>query len=596
MKPRSAGEFKRWASVERPSLNASLLFMGVTMKGTSLFKRVLVFLSMLTPLATHATSLDQPPRWVLADDVRVRIGPDPEKKVIGTLPRGAELILKSKTNVDDYCLIEGEGHYGYVACQYLSAEPVARRRAGEDGVDVMQRWVSGNGVTVREAPRPDAAVVGRVALNAVVKLVRPEATGGYCEVQLLSGQNGFTACRYLTATPVIIAHVRGYRRADEVPSPDYDPERAFWLEPSWYALEAYAEYLKHLQPGIPPEGPWPRNDVLERMKAHLALGLKGRKPEPYPDWAGLKHKASLNMDLSGESRRLQAQGGKVSDEVWRREWQTQTTAGELQHAIGIWGTLHDSVPIEGAARIIRLVRALEFADIRPSLFRNEAELAPPRVTAEEASGRFGIVYRQVVTPRPKPTSGSENGSGAGLYDMLARTQLLVRPVKRIQLFRDGRLVTESSLLRMKETLWRDVDEPMCSGWIPGFSFGSADARIWRYFGPDAAVSAKSNRNPAGTLYAFYTNNDLPRGVALRTETQVKLDRDATGFVRGTNLYYDLDGDGTPDIAVWEGEGKGPGHLEDSTTTDDRWYRLVLVNVDGAWKVLGSDVFGYGCGC
>jgi hypothetical protein len=229
------------------------------------------------------------------------------------------------------------------------------------------------------------------------------------------------------------------------------------------------------------------------------------------------------------------------------------------------------------------------------LFRSEKELAPPTTTAEEASGRFEIVFRQLVTPRKKGTSDSEEASGAGLYDMLERTQLLVRPVQKITLFRDGRLQSESSLIRKRELLWRDIDEPMCAGWVGGFAFGDADTAIWRYQGGDPAA-AKSNPNPPGSLFAFYTTLNLPRTSAVRKEVPMQLNRDATGFVSGATLYYDLDGDGIPDLAVWEGRGKGPGHLEGASTTDDRWYRLVLANIEGAWKVLGSDSFGYGCGC
>ena len=567
------------------------------MRSCSLIAGAALTLTILMPLTAQAASPAQPPRWVLADDLRVRAGPGLEHKVIGTLPRGAELILKTAA-VDNFCLIEGEGQHGYVACQYLSAERVARRRAGEGGVDAAQRWVSGNGVTLREAPRSDAAVVGRLALNTIVKLLREEVGSGYCEVRTASSPSAYTACRYLAITPVVLAHIRGYRRADETPSPEYDPERAFWLEPGWEALEGYAEHLKQRHHAAPPQEPWPRSDALERMKAHLALGLKGRKPAPYPDWSELKRKASQDMDLSGEARRLQRQGKQVPENLWLRDGRTQNVANELQNAIGIWGPLHDAISAGGgAARVIRLVRTLEFPSVRASLFRSEAELAPPNATAEEASGRFAIVFRQLLTPRPKPKPGAEDGSGPGLYDMLARTQVLVRPVTRVQLFRDGRLRAEPSLIRMKETLWREVDEPMCSGWVPGFAYGEADTAIWRYFDSHHRnEQAKLNSNPAGSLFAFYTNIDLPRLTAVRTEIPMKLDREATGFVRGVHLQYDLDGDGVTDLAVWEGQGKGPGHLDGSTTTDDRWYRLVLVNIDGAWKVLGSDVFGYGCGC
>lgn len=562
-------------------------------------------LTMLPPLASQAALPAQSPRWVMADDVRVRTGPSSEHKVSGTLSRGAELILKNTPEVDGFCLIEGEGQFGYVACKYLSAQVVKRPRAGEGGVDAAQRWVSGNGVTLREAARPDAPVVGRMALNAIVKLLKEDA-GGYCEVQQGNGPSGYTACRYLVPTPVVLANVLGYGSADQSPSLDYDPERGFWLEPSWRSLERYAEYLKERHPNIPPQGPWPRDEALERMKAHLALGVKGRKPGPYVDWMELKRKASQEMDLNGEASRLQAQGKKVPEEMRRRAERLQVAAGELQHAIGIWGPLYDTVSSEGggAARTVRLVRSLEFSSIQPSLFRNEAELAPPGTSTEEASGRFGIVFRQVITPRPKLKSGTEEGGGPGLYDMLARTQVLVRPIQRVQLFRDGRLRAESSLVRKKETLWGDVEEPMCEGWAPGFSFGDTDASLWNYFaGEDGSLSnrqknelVKSNGNPTGSLFAFYANINLPLETARVTETAVRMDRNATGFVQGIHLYYDLDSDGIPDLAVWEGQGKGPGHLEGPTTTDDRWYRLVLANINGAWKVLGSDAFSYGCGC
>ena len=64
----------------------------------------------------------------------------------------------------------------------------------------------------------------------------------------------------------------------------------------------------------------------------------------------------------------------------------------------------------------------------------------------------------------------------------------------------------------------------------------------------------------------------------------------------TQMSFDIDGDGEPDLLVLEGLGPGPGHLDAPAGTDDPWYRLLLANIGGAWKVLASDTFGYGCGC
>jgi hypothetical protein len=93
------------------------------------------------------------------------------------------------------------------------------------------------------------------------------------------------------------------------------------------------------------------------------------------------------------------------------------------------------------------------------------------------------------------------------------------------------------------------------------------------------------------LFALYLASPPPGGQAARTEVSIEMDRAATGFARGSLMQFDLDGDGVPDLAVWEGEGAQGG----TATTDERWYRLALVNVGGRWKVLGSDVFAYG-GC
>ncbi len=564
------------------------------MKIASFIAAGVLSLSFQNSGSAQTTSPAQPPRWVSADDVRVRATPDLQGKVFGSLPRGAELILKSPEQTDGFCLIEGEGHYGYMACKYLSAERIARARAGEGGVPEDQRWVSGNGVTLREAPHKDASVVSRMPLNLVVKLLDQNAGGGYCKILPSNGLVGFTACSYLVTTPVVLAKVMGYGTN----SAGYDPERAFALQPSWQALENYADVLKQRNLKKTGTNAWPRDEALERMKAHLALGIMGDKPASYPDWTELKRRATAaDLSSSDEILRLMAQKKQVPRQLELREAELSKTAHELQNAIGIWGPLHDSNSRErGAERVIRLVRALELPAVTSSLFKAESELAPPHATAEAASGRFGIVFRQLVSPRPKPSANTEESSGAGLYDMLARTQVLTRAVRRVQLMRNGGLRVEPSFLRRSETLWRDVDEPMCSGSSDGFGYGDADPGIWKYFGDPGDPTRKPNAQLKSQLYAFYTNIDLPTGTAIKTEIPMKLDQDATGFIRGVSLYYDLNGDGITDMAVWEGQGKGPGHLEGPTTTDDRWYRLVLANINGTWKILGSDVFSYGCGC
>ncbi|MFO1250071.1 MAG: hypothetical protein U1E77_02735 [Inhella sp.] len=113
-------------------------------------------LCLLLVLALSAAPLraaNQPPRWVVADDLRVRHGPGLDHKVSGLLQRGDRVSLLSPEPFDGFCLVEGEGQYGHVACQYLSVEPIARPRAGQGDVPADWRWVVAGAVNLRAAPR-----------------------------------------------------------------------------------------------------------------------------------------------------------------------------------------------------------------------------------------------------------------------------------------------------------------------------------------------------------------------------------------------------------------------------------------------------------
>jgi hypothetical protein len=594
--PQNAKVLSLYACLERSAILSDI------MKSPNFLAVNFFLLAAMVQADASARRAEQPPRWVTADEVRVRQGPDITQKVVGVLHRGAALILKDTTEHAGYCLIEGEGQYGYVACKYLSADHIARPVAGEAGIDAAQRWVSGTALTLRQAGQADAPVIKSLSLNSIVKLLNEGAGNSYCEVQIADGTRGYTACRYLAKTPVVVAHIQGVTYGDGPRPANFDPVKAFWLDPGWQALENYANYLKERHPEITAAGPWPRDEALEKMKAHLALGLKGKKPEPYADWQEIKRKAAQNLEFKRESTRLAAEGKKIPADIWERENRTENLANELSTTTGLWD-IDRSAGENDMGYIFRLLRKLEFPAVHPSFFRSEADLAPPNVTPEQAGGRFDIIYRQLTTPRRSPKQNEEINY-AGLYDMRSRVQVLTRPVQRVQLFRDGRLISNPSYMRVSETLWRDVDERGCENFTPGFSYGESDNSIWNYFddggSPDAyrisSQKASSKLNPPGSVYAFYTTSTLPAATAKITTSSVKLDRQQTGFIAGTYLNYDLDGDGIADIAIWEGQGKGPGHLGGSTKTDDRWIRLVLVNINGAWKLLGSDRFIYGCGC
>jgi hypothetical protein len=544
-------------------------------------------------LAAHAApsaAVDSPHRWIITDTPLLQ-QPSAQANLTTTLRRGTEVALKQQLPGDDYCLIEGLSFYGYVACQSLDAGPVAFARAGEAGIDASTRWVTAAGVLLRREAHADAAVLGRLGFNQQVRLLDSADTQDYCEVQSEAAERGFAACRYLAESPVDEITLFSALNWNGEPNPLYDPVRAFWIDPGWERLESYAQFLADRHRQAPIGQRWPRDEELEKMKAELDKGLYAPAPEALPDWEDMRRLATASPSRTHPQA---APGTAQPPDALTQQLQMLTSTWQLW--LGLWGQSFDEPDGSGAGRIAGLVNALDFPPAAPSWFKTEREVAPPG-TAQALSGRFGIIYRWQVRPRPTPSADQDYGT-PGLYDMLDRTQVLVRSVQRVRLYRDGHLDTEKTFARSSETLWREIDEPMCNGWTPGFNFGAADVRIWDYFGEiDPAEQAQTAAlQPPGSLYEFIVPASVPLDRATVSLRQHTLDRAATGFVRGSEFDYDLDHDGHPDILVWEGVGHGPGHLDGETTTDDAWYRLVLVNIGGHWKILGNDSFGYGCGC
>jgi hypothetical protein len=502
--------------------------------------------------------------WTNDRDVPLYGADDDAGPVTATLPRGTELTM-TRPVTGEFCQVNGLIHWGYVPCARLSAIPVPAEAAGVDGVPADQRWITGNGVVLRADTTDAAAVLARLSLNRRVRLQAP-AAGTWCSVETEQRVRGVVACRFLATRPVDLVALSAPQGWDGKPNPHYDPARLFWLRPGWDRMEAYAQTLVEAHRDAPEGQRWPRDAELERMKAELAKGHHAPAPGPLPRWDAL----------------LRGARGATRD------------VPDAAQVLALWGASFASD--DGTDRIAGFVRALQLPAVRPSLFKRDSDVAPP-VDAQQLAGRFGIPVRWSTTPRPVATSPDEYFDG--LYDMHTRSQALLRPVQRVTLFRDGRVDSASTHARSRETLWRESDGEMCAGYVHGFSHGDSSAAIWNYFdyGDPAypqQLRAESAQLP-GSLYRFHVQVPLPKRLATVSRREQAMDRAATGFVHGTTLIFDLDHDAVPDLLVWEGTGRGPGHMEE-TTTDDTWYRLVLVNIGGHWKVLGTDQFGYGCGC
>ena len=389
---------------------------------------------------------------------------------------------------------------------------------------------------------------------------------------------------FVTALLLVAAATAQSVLPDGSRNPRHDAARLFWLAPSWAGLEAHAMQLNEtrLPPAVDLASAQRRDDFvrapdaqLERMKAHLAQGIHGPAPARFMPWDDVQRQAGA-LAATPES-------GSVDDQRW--------TA--LGNQLGLWVPFANQYQEDlatGPRLAAGLVQAIALPTATPSWFTQADDIAALGEDAAQLSGRFAVVHTHRTQPRaPK---SELNWTFDGLWDIGAVTVALTRPIVRNTLFRDGRVASATTHAGRRQITWGGSDAPMCHDWLPGFAYGDADGRLWA---ADADLAALK-LHPAGSLVFFHTRRALPPSAAPPVLQTMSLDRAATGFVRATQMHFDLDGDGHPDLVAWEGVGRGPGHLDGETKTDDAWYRLFFVNIAGRWVVLGADSFDYGCGC
>ncbi|HSC65427.1 MAG TPA: SH3 domain-containing protein [Caldimonas sp.] len=557
-----------------------------------------LFVGMLCSLDASAGAADDPlpERWTNASEVNLRSEPGGRGAVVALLPLGTSVRWIAASDSSGFCEVDVAGLRGFVACRFLSASSPTPPNVASGGT-TGARWVTGAGVVLRAEPSIGSAVVARLGLNARVELLAPAGDSAYCEVATgvpgAAGAHGYTACRYLAPASVATGKIFAPLLPDGQPNPSYDPVRAFWLAPSWARLEAYGVHIGEAlkaRTATPAEKPTPAerpaDAELDRMKAHLAQGIYAPRPAPLPLWDDIKR-------LGRVAAAPTAPSGVAPDARQRTENARADARFRLAGVLALGSPPFDLAQ-GGGGRLAGLVGALELPAIRPSLFKDASEVAPPGASVEDLSGRFHIIHTYRTRGRDL---GGERGTVDGLWDIGQVTVALTQPVVRTTVFRDGRL--PAAVVRASDTriLWGSVDGPMCDGYVDGFAHGAADAAIWRYFGDDFQPDAATlKRNAPGTLLSISTRHALPASEAPPVVASHALDRERTGFARGTWLHFDLDADGVVDLAVWEGTGLGPGHLGEAPKTDAAYYRLFFANIAGRWHVLGTDVFGYGCGC
>lgn len=474
------------------------------------------------------------------------------------------------------------------------------------------RWVIGSGVNLREQANLTAPVLARMTLNTTVNLVAKVPNSKYCEIDLIVNgqvtQRGFTACEFLSASAIKPREVANqYLEDDKTPNPNYNPERAFWLKPSYQALAEYGRYLERQRhaPKDEAEGVFladrPKIPEFERMKEHLAKGVLVSKPEPYKRWVDIK---TAVQNLEVDRLKVIKKHGSI-DNLSSSEFFGSSLVKRSNNLIETMGirTLDGVQGMSGLfvpPKLPTFIESLELPTITNSYFQSQDEIAAPTGGSTEVAARFQII--QTVKTRSYdalPAKSKRNRDWFGLWDVAEVSQALTQSVIKNTLSRAGEDIhSETTHLRSTFIEYGNDEGAMCE-WYEGdgFSFGDADPKI-------AISYARLGRNSESLqpkkmekkLMYFYTKQPLPQKTTSVNVVKQKLNRAKTGFVSATEFHFDINSDGISDILVWEGTGIGPGHMDGPTKTDDAWYRIFFVNIAGQWHLLGTDSYSYGCGC
>ncbi|MFG6467706.1 hypothetical protein [Roseateles sp. BYS87W] len=507
--------------------------------------------------AVQAAPAGDRTRWVKATSLMLRAEPSATGRILDRLPQGHALQLdKLPAPGDEWCAVMAAGrmiYTAYVACRYLSDTAVAPQRAGEGGVPADRRWVTGSRLQLRAEPRPDAPALATLALNTPVKLTGPDAGQGYCPVQLVEGPPlaGYTACRYLEPSPLNVANLTTPWTPNGTDNPDFDPARAFWIEPSWELMAFYARRVESQRAALGDRAPKGPDAQLERMKARL----------------------------SGEIVPASAQTPRVPA-VWA-DLLASPTAG-LAGTLGLYGPEADA-QVRALAKSLPALPALPAVGL--SWWRQAADLAGPGEPVDGLAQQFGAQV-QWLHESLQPGSPQRGEVAPG-----TRIERMTRPLRRVSLMSNQSLREERLTPERSARDWDPTVDVNCDGWTGAFLHGEPDRGTAQRNGYSAPAA-----NAPYTLFRLWTAQPLPSGPAHWTRQTFKLDRAATGFVSGEWRTVDLDRDGTPDLAWLQLTGRGPGHLDGPMPYDDPWLRVLLANVAGRWLLLEVDTFSYGCGC
>lgn len=418
-------------------------------------------------------------------------------------------------------------------------------------------WIQGSWVNLRATATADGTIVDRLIVNTEVVLLSRQ--GNWCEVTAKKPEvRGFVACSLLGTQAVSLAEVGSPTMTEDKPNPHYSAQRSFWLAPSMRRLlEAGENFWSAMLT---------REQQEKERPGWFSVAYSGKQPAPVryaiPEFEAMKDVMKAGIVAAPERRPMLV--------PWAELKQRVAASVDEQYA-SIYLSSGQWVP-DGVASIVRVAR---LNPVRPSFFQHQGELAPAASDVEALSAQFGIVERLKVLSGPKWVHPRHNDPFVGgSWDVGSFEVTLEKRVFEYAIGRKG-----LAELREAAIAWKfDVGaEEWCS---EGFNLTPRAA----------ARSLPGYPRVKQPLVWLHVAKPIPvkkvhiTTAARKLTTQPNEEQGRNAFTTVFMHDVDIEGDGVPDLTVWEGmqrEGSGGDMLG---------VRVVFANIGGQWFLLDSDYF------
>lgn len=447
------------------------------------------------------------------------------------------------------------------------------------------RVVQGSWVNVRAAPGADAPVLTHLIINTPVELLKNQ--GKFCEIRKGQTMHGYIACNLLGEKTLSIADLGAPKLNDgHTDNPDYSAPRAFWLEPGYQRLLDAGKYFERTMLSAKQKELESSKDT-NKMASVPTWGEADKvMPKiqrfPLPEFEAMKELMKKGVIAAPEnSRDLPLAWDSLKQKVQTTETgKNRAQFPEYTYQLGVHLIRELEVP---------LVRELELPAIRPSYFKSVNDVVEPSANTETISHRFHIPYTMTVT---KGAHWQYFPGGTmevvGAWDVGDAELALTQKVYKNTFDDKGHIRSETSIMT-------ETDSERFPGCDLGFRYSSTPATTQKLL--DWSEEDQKRDQKRSGLFYFYTQKPL-------TMQQAKVSVDAIRklninsgkrdtITQGQQLYFDIDGDGVFDLAVWQGWRSGGDMRGDQEVLD---MRILFINVAGRWHLLASDDLQYRCEC